>query len=115
MRRPLSRLPRPPLLSSSRFSTRAAKDPYAVLGLPQDASAEEVKRAYRRLALLYHPDVAQSEADIAKFAPLIRAYETLSDPARRYALDREREAQRARARDERRCSFRGGARASQTR
>ena len=78
MRRPLFRLPRPPLLSSSRFSTRAAKDPYAVLGLPQDASAEEVKRAYYQLALTLHPDRHPESPDaVERFTEVGAAYTTI--------------------------------------
>ena len=78
MRRPLFRLPRPPQLSSSRFSTRAAKDPYAVLGLPQDASAEEVKRAYYQLALTLHPDRHPESPDaVERFTEVGAAYTTI--------------------------------------
>jgi DnaJ-class molecular chaperone len=75
-------------------------DPYTVLGLTPDASAEEIKRAYRRLALRYHPDVAENEAEASQFAPLRQAYETLSDPARRAVWDRQRLEQAAREREE---------------
>eukprot|EP00964_Phaeocystis_antarctica_P115851 scaffold79843_cov80-Phaeocystis_antarctica.AAC.3 len=74
----LLRLPRPPLLSSSRFSTRAAKEPYAVLGLPQDASAEQVKRAYYQLALTLHPDRHPDSPDaVERFTEVGAAYTTI--------------------------------------
>lgn len=61
---------------------------YDVLGLRSDASQEEIKKAYRKLAAKTHPDVAG-----AVMAPLFMsvqdAYETLSDPGKRAAYDRE--------------------------
>ena len=76
--RPLLQLPRLPLLSSSRFSTRAAKEPYAVLGLPQDASAEQVKRAYYQLALTLHPDRHPDSPDaVERFTEVGAAYTTI--------------------------------------
>jgi molecular chaperone DnaJ len=65
-----------------------AKDYYGVLGVSQDASQEEVKRAYRKLARKYHPDVSK-EADAEEhFKELNEAYEVLSDPDKRSMYDR---------------------------
>ncbi len=60
---------------------------YAILGIPRDASPEEVRVAYREMALRYHPDTS-AEADTAEqFIQIQNAYEVLSDPARRTAFD----------------------------
>ncbi|TVT99801.1 hypothetical protein EJB05_42798, partial [Eragrostis curvula] len=78
--------------SSCSGSTR--KDYYKVLSLEHSAAvgAEEIKRAYRRLALRYHPDLCppSRRAEFTQlFLELRRAYETLSDPARRVRYDAE--------------------------
>lgn len=63
------------------------KDYYATLGVDREASPEEIKRAYRKLARKYHPDVS-SEADAeARFKDLGEAYEVLKDPEKRAAYD----------------------------
>lgn len=67
-----------------------SKDYYAVLGLSKDASAKDIKKAYRDLALKYHPDrVDPSEKDKAqkKFQEIGEAYEILSDPEKRKIYD----------------------------
>lgn len=65
------------------------KDPYEVLGVSRTASAEEIKRAYRRLALRYHPDRNRGDASAAqKFKEVQAAYEILGDPDRRAQYDR---------------------------
>lgn len=65
-------------------------DYYVVLGLPETATAEEVKEAYRRLARAYHPDV--SGADTAgQFCKVQEAWEVLGDAARRRAYDAGRQ------------------------
>ena len=65
------------------------RDPYEVLGVGREADAEEVKRAYRKLAMQYHPDrnVGDKEAE-EKFKEAAEAYEVLSDPERRQIYDR---------------------------
>ncbi|XP_062194221.1 chaperone protein dnaJ 20, chloroplastic-like [Phragmites australis] len=77
---------------ASSWSESIGKDYYKVLSLERSAAvgAEEIKRAYRRLALRYHPDVcpASRRAESTElFLELRRAYETLSDPARRVRYD----------------------------
>ena len=58
---------------------------YEVLGLPEGASGEEVRQAYRRLVKAAHPDLA---GDPAQFRLVTEAYDVLSDPAQRAAYDR---------------------------
>ena len=63
-------------------------DYYETLGVPRDASAEQIKKAYRKLAMKYHPDVA-SEPDAAdRFKQIGEAYEVLSDTHKRDIYDR---------------------------
>jgi curved DNA-binding protein len=63
------------------------KDYYAVMGVERDASQDEIKRAYRKLARKYHPDVSK-EADAEEhFKEVGEAYEVLKDPEKRAAYD----------------------------
>ena len=63
-------------------------DLYIVLGVAQEASESEIKRAYRRLARRYHPDINPGDrAAEARFRQILEAYETLIDPARRSRYD----------------------------
>ena len=66
------------------------KDYYAILGVPKNATQEEIKRAYRRLAMQFHPDrnPGNKEAE-EKFKEISEAYEVLSDPQKRAIYDRE--------------------------
>lgn len=69
--------------------SRRDRDPYGVLGVPADATAQEITRAYRRAAHLAHPDAQpQDPQAAARFHALTEAYETLSDPGRRADYDR---------------------------
>jgi len=61
------------------------KDYYGILGVARDASAAAIKRAYRRLAKLYHPDVSPDSPE--DFKELQAAYETLADADRRRRYD----------------------------
>jgi len=71
------------------------KDYYAVLGVERDAAQDEIKRAYRKLARKYHPDVSQEVDADARFKELGEAYEVLKDPEKRLAYDRVGRGQRA--------------------
>jgi curved DNA-binding protein len=63
------------------------KDYYAVMGVERDASPEEIKAAYRKLARKYHPDVSKEPDAEEKFKEVAEAYETLKDPQKRAAYD----------------------------
>ncbi|MGZ8190430.1 MAG: DnaJ C-terminal domain-containing protein [Methylococcaceae bacterium] len=64
------------------------KDYYKIMGLSRDANQDEIKRAYRKLARKYHPDVSKERDAEAKFKELGEAYEVLKDPQKRAAYDR---------------------------
>jgi curved DNA-binding protein len=63
------------------------KDYYAALGVDKQAGADEIKKAYRRLARKYHPDVSKEKDAKEKFQDISEAYETLKDPEKRAAYD----------------------------
>jgi molecular chaperone DnaJ len=64
------------------------EDYYEVLGIPRDATPEQVKKAYRGLARKYHPDVNPNKAEAEeKFKGISEAYEVLIDPQKRQAYD----------------------------
>jgi len=64
------------------------KDYYEVMGVARDAPQDEIRRAYRRLARKYHPDVSKESEAEARFKELGEAYEVLKDPEKRAAYDR---------------------------
>jgi DnaJ-class molecular chaperone len=64
------------------------RDYYEVLGVARDATADQIRRAYRQLAREYHPDVNQSTDAASHFAEVQEAYEVLSDADKRKAYDR---------------------------
>ncbi|MCX7893541.1 MAG: DnaJ domain-containing protein [Burkholderiales bacterium] len=63
------------------------QDYYETLGVPRDASAEDIKKAYRKLARKYHPDVSKEKDAEEKFKAVQVAYDTLKDPEKRAAYD----------------------------
>ncbi|HEY1327441.1 MAG TPA: DnaJ C-terminal domain-containing protein [Casimicrobiaceae bacterium] len=63
------------------------KDYYATLDVPRDASEDDIKRAYRKLARKYHPDVSKEPNAEERFKEVSEAYETLRDKEKRAAYD----------------------------
>ena len=61
------------------------KDPYSILGVDKTSSANEIKKAYRKLAKEYHPDKAEGNEE--KFKEIADAYETLSNPQKKARYD----------------------------
>ncbi|MBQ1691432.1 MAG: DnaJ domain-containing protein, partial [Erysipelotrichaceae bacterium] len=63
------------------------RDYYEVLGISKSASEDEIKKAYRKLAKQYHPDVNKAPDAEAKFKEINEAYEVLSDPQKKATYD----------------------------
>jgi curved DNA-binding protein len=63
------------------------KDYYAIMGVARDATQDEIKRAYRKLARKYHPDVSKEKDAEARFKEVGEAYEVLKDAEKRAAYD----------------------------
>jgi molecular chaperone DnaJ len=70
-----------------RNTDAVAKDYYGILGIRRDASDDEIKRAYRKLARRYHPDVNPDPEAHEKFKDINAAYEVLSDDQKRQIVD----------------------------
>ena len=63
------------------------KDYYEVMGVPRGATQDEIKRAYRKLARKFHPDVSKEKDAEERFKELQEAHEVLKDPEKRAAYD----------------------------
>ncbi|MEX5636307.1 DnaJ C-terminal domain-containing protein [Parafrankia sp. FMc2] len=75
-------------MSSGRTTDRASEDFYAILGVPRNADADGIQRAYRKLARQYHPDINSDPGAEERFKDLSEAYDVLSDPDTRARYDR---------------------------
>lgn len=64
------------------------KDYYQIMGVARDATQDDIKRAYRKLARKYHPDVSKEANAEARFKEVGEAYEVLKDPEKRAAYDK---------------------------
>uniref|UniRef100_F1L3M9 DnaJ subfamily B member 5 n=1 Tax=Ascaris suum TaxID=6253 RepID=F1L3M9_ASCSU len=64
------------------------KDYYKVLGIAKSASEDEIKKAYRKMALKYHPDKNKEPGAEAKFKEVAEAYDVLSDPKKKEIYDK---------------------------
>lgn len=64
------------------------KDYYQIIGVSRDATQDDIKRAYRKLARKYHPDVSKEPEAETRFKEIGEAYEVLKDPEKRTAYDR---------------------------
>ena len=67
---------------------KMGKDYYKTLGISKGATDEDIKKAYRKQALKWHPDKNKSAAAEEKFKEIAEAYEVLSDPKKREIYDK---------------------------
>ena len=68
------------------------KDYYKIMEVAENASSDEIKKSYRKLARKYHPDVSKEAGAEDKFKELGEAYEVLKDPQKRGEYDALRKA-----------------------
>jgi curved DNA-binding protein CbpA len=94
------------------MTRRERRDPYSVLGVPRQASGEEIARAYRRAARASHPD-SGGAASAERFQAVSDAYDVLRDPRRRALYDRSHPLGWSRTADARGGSVRYAAPGSQ--
>lgn len=77
------------LLTFSIPAVHGGRDYYDLLGVPRDADASIIKKSYRRLAKVYHPDKNRGDKKVEqKFKDISKAYEVLVDPEKREVYDR---------------------------
>jgi len=69
-----------------------SKSLYETLGVSENASAEEIKKSYRKLARKYHPDINKEESAVDKFKEINAAYEVLSDSSKKSQYDQHGDA-----------------------
>merc|ERR1719421_2620065 len=79
----------PPNVCGARHFASANHDLYKLLDVPRSASEEDIKKAYRKLALKWHPDTNPDNREEAerKFKEISEAYSVLSDPGKRQQYD----------------------------
>jgi curved DNA-binding protein CbpA len=94
------------------MTSRERRDPYIVLGVPRQASREEIARAYRRAARASHPD-SGGAGSAERFQAVSNAYDVLRDTRRRAVYDRSHPLARSRTADARGGSVRYAAPGSQ--
>jgi DnaJ-class molecular chaperone len=76
------------LLCWISFVSAAERDFYKILGIPRSANEKEIKRAFKKMSLQYHPDKNQGNEDaLKKFQDVSAAYEVLSDSEKRRKYD----------------------------